>query len=405
MLHSERNISRNGSRRDRIQLSEAGQLLHAPKETTIRSEDVYYLAARKKYNQDNFSVFTRWEKSGASDFDGSARTEFYKVHIDQRVLESFNFGYVIIEDFAAYKKLNRPAAKVIIGNLYYWFGAADEPYAERDYGDICNLLGITCYKHPSKIKEKFGPSLDELIAIGYLAKWEVQRMSLKTGFKICMWAGPELLRTLDLVKDMLRRKQTALPSETKTELTVAQQLAVEELVKHGVTQAKARDLAVRHKPQTIHDQLEYGQYEINNGKKKFDNPPGYLIWRIDGEIPIPSAFFAARMRDREILVKQENQKVDEERWDSLHHDYHQWTERHIETEINDRFSAQQLDDKLCELVESRIRPDKIFRACSGKDRREQALKMLRRDIAKELMLPSFLSWLAENPQGELFQTT
>ncbi len=377
------------------------------KETTISSADVVYNSLRKKYNEKHFSVITRWEKVGASDLDGNDRNEFYQVSFDQTILDNLNVGYVLMENIVAYRKLTRPAAKVIIGNIYYWFGAADEPYASRDYKDLCNLLGITCYRHKSKIEEKLGPSLDELIDIGYLSKWEIQRSSIKVGFKVCMWAGPELLRVLKIVKEMHGQKQKSLPAgaQVERELTESQKGAMNSLIEHGVKPNRAKELASLHSPESIYDQIEYGLTLIEadkRGRQKLDNPPGYLIWRINDNIPIPSSFFEARKREREARTEQELQQAERYRWDALNIEYVHWKDRQIEAEIEARFKSDQLDRKLDEIVKLQIRPNKVFERFTEKARRESAFQMLRRDIATELMLPNFEDWTKDHPQGELF---
>lgn len=376
------------------------------KETTISSTDVVYNAVRKRYNERHFSVFSRWEKSGASGLDGSDRNERYQIWLDQIILDNINVGYVQLEDFAAYKLLTRPAAKILIGTLYFWFGAADNPYVTRDYKDLCNLLGITCYKHKSKIKEKLGPSLNELVAIGYLTKWDVQPMIAKaTGFKICMWAGPEIIRVISGIKVMKVRQSKSLRAglEATTKLTEGQNAAMAALVEQGVSSAKAQDLAMHYPSEHIRDQIEYGLDVIqadNNGRKRLDNPSGYLIWRITESVPIPASFFAARRQEQE-EENMEKERADNLRMTTLQLEYAQWKDRQIDAELETRFVSQDLDAKLNELTEE-IRKDKVFQNWSPAARKKQALQMLRRDVAAEFMLPNFDQWLVDHPQSELF---
>jgi hypothetical protein len=375
------------------------------KETTIGSSDVVYNAVRKKYNEKHFSVFSRWEKTGASGLDGSDRNEIYQIWLDQIILDNINSGYVQLEDLAAYKRLTRPAAKVLIGNLYFWFGAAEEPYVSRDYKDLCNLLGITCYQHKSKIKEKFGPSLNELIDIGYLSKWDIQLMTSKmSGFKICMWAGPEMVRVLNAVKELRRQKPKALSAtvDLKTELSDSQQEAMEALIKQGVWESKARELALCNKLDYILAQIDYALIMIqtdHSSRKKLDNPSGYLVWRISDNIPIPSSFFQAKERERE-YTKREAEKAREQ---ALEFQFMLWKDQQIEIELQAQFpEGQGIESKIDELINTHIRPNKVFQRYSEKGRRESALQILKRDIAEELMLPNFEQWMVEHPQGELF---
>ena len=67
---------------------------------------------------------------------------------------------------------------------------------EKDYAELCNLLNVQAYPHLSKIKSTMGLALNELVAIKYISRWDVQKMSSKIGYKVVLYPGEELLRIL-----------------------------------------------------------------------------------------------------------------------------------------------------------------------------------------------------------------
>src|ERR1700751_4747822 len=155
-------------------------------DTTITSERVVYLAARKRYSDKTIHVFRSFQRVGSSNLDNSERTEAYEVELEDWLLENLNQSYVVPEDFRAYKLLTRPTAKGIFGNLHLWFHASQGRAVEKDYADLCNFLNIRAYPHASKIRETMGQSLDELVGIKYLSNWDLQPMTTKLGFKIVL---------------------------------------------------------------------------------------------------------------------------------------------------------------------------------------------------------------------------
>jgi hypothetical protein len=74
-----------------------------------------------------------------------------------------------------------------------WFYASRGKEVEKDYGELCALLNVRCYQHVSKIKETMGLSLDDLVRIGYLKRWDVCSMSSKKGFKLVLSPGRAIL--------------------------------------------------------------------------------------------------------------------------------------------------------------------------------------------------------------------
>ena len=64
-------------------------------------------------------------------------------------------------------------AKALVPLLQIWlYATRDEGVFEKRYDELCQILNIRQWTYPSKIKEKLGPSLDELKQFGYLSRLE-----------------------------------------------------------------------------------------------------------------------------------------------------------------------------------------------------------------------------------------
>jgi len=83
---------------------------------------------------------------------GTGRSDEYEVTLASWLLDNLNATYVYVEDFAPYKKLRRPIAKAIFGLLHWWFASSNGHAVEKDYQQLCVLLGIQAYQQPSRIK-------------------------------------------------------------------------------------------------------------------------------------------------------------------------------------------------------------------------------------------------------------
>src|ERR1035438_1689069 len=111
-------------------------------DTTITSEQVIYLASRKKYANKTVHVFRSFTRAGQSNEDGTSRIESFEVVFEDWLLDNLNQSYVVPEDFNAYRLLKRPTAKGVFGYLHLWFHASQGRPIEKDYAELCMLLNI-----------------------------------------------------------------------------------------------------------------------------------------------------------------------------------------------------------------------------------------------------------------------
>ncbi len=177
-------------------------------------------------------------------FPPGKQIQFNEVVLEDWLLENLNQSYVVPEDFNAYRKLKRPTAKGIFGYLHLWFHASHGRQIEKDYAELCVLLNIPVYRHVSKIRDTMGRSLNELIEVGYLSKWDIKPMSTKEGYKLVLLPGEELLHVLAVSQ----RKQLMDQRKANVTIDTTQQAAVNALLERGVSPVKAASLSRQHDP-------------------------------------------------------------------------------------------------------------------------------------------------------------
>lgn len=378
-------------------------------DTTITSEQVIYSSLRKRYMNKTVHVFRSFTRLGSSNLDGSDKTDTFEVELEEWLLENLNESFVVPEDFNMYRKLVRPTAKGIFVYLYLWFFASQGKEVEKDYTELCALLNVRAYDHVSKIRETMGLSLNDLVTIGYLKSWDIRAMSSKSGFKLVLTPG----RALKEVLVLTQRKQLAFAAaHTDAPLSELEERAKCILVERGVSPSKAKELVHRHDARRLLDSAEYVGYQVaSDGKNTIKNPAGYLISFVEGEQKIPHSYKTSRQvqeeeqsrRQKETLKAAEQQNALE-----LMHarvEYDRWCDAQAEAMIASRFNSDTLSKRL-RVISSQLRKDAnvagMLDRMPGESRRAELMRALKREVAKEMALPTLKEWRTANPQGALF---
>jgi hypothetical protein len=376
-------------------------------DTTITSEHVVYRAAKKVYSDEVLHVFRTFRRTGSSNLNGTERQEYYEVVLEDWLLENLNQRYVIPEDFNAYKQLTRPTAKGIFGNLHLWFHASQGRPVEKDYSDLCNLLNVQVYPHLSKIRSTMGLALNELVAIKYLSKWDVQKMSSKTGYKVVLMPGEDLLSILENTPPGRREQSPSLPEPAALQpptikLTVDEQDAVELLKKYGVLPAKANKLVANFGANAVRETVEYLAAQVIEGRRKnVDNPAGLIIYSLENTLPVPASFVSSRKR-KTAEETHNHKRLKEQKLMQEQLAYSEWLDDQQDRILREHYSEGELDMKLTELSASLAHRDERVRRMPEIARRDVAFRMLRKEIAAEVQLPSLDEWRITTEQTCLF---
>lgn len=273
--------------------------------TTVISEGAVYLAGKKKFAKDRFHVFERAISYGQELPDGSVADKNY-IWLSPWQLENINQNYLLPVDFDTYKELKNHIAKALVPLLQIWlYASRDAGSFEKRYDEICQMLDLRQYSALSKIKEKLGPALDELQQHGYLAAWAVEPTNNKKHYKVVLWPGAKFQANARRLTPVEQGREVATVLPFEDELAAAPEPApvtppdplLGELTRRGILQDAAQALLVTLAAgQPVLDQLEYADWLIAQGGKKFRNPPGFYLHLLKGNVMVPETFDTSRKR-------------------------------------------------------------------------------------------------------------
>jgi hypothetical protein len=264
---------------------------------------------------------------------------------------------------------------------------------EKSYADLCQLLNIRQYEHLSKIKEVLGPSLDELVAAGYLATWSIEPRTLVDDFKLAVTHGPKFYRDRELRRVLERSEQAPL--------------LLEELGHRGVSEAVARQLlASLPDDQPIHDQIEWGDYLIQTSRTgTFRNPAGFYVYLLRNAILPPKEFETSRRREaRQNLLPTGSTSSCEDL--QLENEYTEYRLNAVDNARTRRFPGELLRTKITELTSEICANTPEATNWLPVRLEEVALQKLNAEIAKELPLMTLEEFAQfRKGQAELFDGT
>jgi hypothetical protein len=370
-------------------------------DTTITSEQMVYFAAKHIYTDKTIHVFRSFERTGTL-HSGGERQEAYEVIVEDWLLENLNHRYVIPEDFNAYKRLTKPTAKGIFGHLHLWFHASEGRPVEKDYADLCQLLNLTAYTKPSRIKSTIGKALDEFVKIKYLSKWDLRTRVTKDGYKLILFAGVELLQFLDSQKQ--DKKRNGIKSPDEPVMSESQMQALKLLLDQGVLPAKARPLAARIQLEKVLDTVDYVMSLAQGRRNRVDNPAGLIIYYLENDLSVPPTFVSHRKEAERV----EARKHEEERLTAiaeLQHAYLLWRDERVEDEIKSRYSQVEVKARIRQIIPELRNNEELkgfFRSSTEVQREQMAMQVFRREIKEELALPLFEEWAEKQEQPRLF---
>jgi hypothetical protein len=320
---------------------EVSEWLDVMSATTIVSEGVVYLAGRKRWVKDRFRVFDRAVSAGQEIEPGRVADRNF-VWLSEWQLENINNNYLLPVDFEAYRQLRNHIAKALVPLLQIWLYASREKGSfDKRYDELCQILNIGQFKAPSRIRQQLGPSLEELVAHGYLARWDLPKTADGSAYKVVFFHGPKFHRDrrqrLEAAEaaELLLEEPDAEAAAVPPSAIVPDQSLLGELTRRGVLEGVARRLLRRIPPgQPIQDQLEWGDYVINQEPAKFRNPAGFYVSLLRENVEVPESFVTShRRREEDQRLENERRALDQKAEQELaYRDYQQdAVEAHIRT--------------------------------------------------------------------------
>jgi hypothetical protein len=212
---------------------------------------------------------------------------------------------------------------------------------------------------------------------------------------------------------LTQRKQLAFAeAHIQVPLSAPQELAKAALIEQGVSENKAVELVRKFEPFALMDRAEYVASQVNSDRKgSIKNPAGYLISFIEGEQKIPSSFQTRRQKGVAEKHRQETEaarEVENSRCLAqmqIEEEYQNWCLSQAEELITRQFNDEVISQKLRE-ISTQLRKEKrmseMLDFMKPDARRAELMKFLRKEVLKELSLPSLDEWRSTNVQGDLF---
>jgi hypothetical protein len=239
-------------------------------------------------------------------------------------------------------------------------------------------------------------------------------MAAKEGYKIILWPGEDLIRSLDqagpklpsttqtsrLIDNISEQSGNAEPNQ---ELTMEAQQALAELLALGIGPAKAQALTTQYNPATILDVTEYVTSLVQADKnKRIQNPAGLLIYYLHNDMPIPGAFLTTRKRRNSEAARHLEAQERQHQLD-LELAFDTWRAQQVDAELVARFPGSALAKKIAEVVGQRSKTDNYFKRVSPTQREDLARQILAKEIREQMALPSFEDWCKTHAQYDLFE--
>jgi len=334
--------------------------------TTIRSKGTVYLAKRKTYVKDTFHVFDRVVVAGEDLPDGKTAERNY-VWLSEWQIENLNEGYQLPVDFERYKRLRTHIGKALVPLLQVWlFPTRTTGRFEKRYTDVCELLSLRPQSAPSLIERQLGPALNELLAMGYISNWSIQRTADNLDYKLILFHGPKFLNDLKLL--------TARPDDFGQIGMEPSPELMQALVRRSLSPRVARKLLESlSSDQRVQDQLEWCDSIIQRGK--IDNPAGLIYSVLKHNERLPDSFETSEKRNVRLRKENEDMLAHTRRLEQLQQ-YDEYIEQAIANRIAEKYTTEDYEGAVKRFAPEvgkqypNLPPDTIRDLCEGRLRQE-----------------------------------
>ncbi len=350
--------------------------------TGINSKGVVFLAGRKRWASDTFHVFERAISLGKELPDGTVAEKNY-VWLSEWQLENINSNFLFPIDLDTYTQVRNHIAKTLIPLLQIWlYASSADGSFEKRYTELCEILNIRRYQHLSKIREKLGPSLDELIQYEYLSSWRIDKTADRKDFKVVFFHGPKFwsdAERSDLLKGSNNaRLERGQPDDVSAEL-------FEALLERGISEKKSRQLAASlAKTENTQRVLEWVDREV--ARVEPDNPAGFFIHLIEQGVVPPDWFETSADRQRNEEEQLRLHAVEEEER-MLQSRYEAFIDAEVDASLA-RLSKKELEARLSAIERDLTKTYPVLCTVPKRTRRESAENALKRSLREEIPLPS-----------------
>lgn len=366
--------------------------------TGISSRGVVFLAGRRRWANDTFHVFERVASFGKEMPDGSIADKNY-VWLSEWQLENINSNFLLPIDLDTYTRVRNHIAKTLIPLLQIWlYASTSDGKFEKRYTELCEILNITRYQHLSKIKEKLGPSLDELVKFEYLSSWKVEKTANRKDYKVVFFHGrkfrTDLLttgETAETAPEELFFAEEAKESDTPAGPVGLSRPLLDELTRRGVGRSTARALLkeLPEKDEALRI-IEWADQEI--ARKRPANPAGFLVHLIREKVTPPQAFRTSREL-RELEEREQANRDAEAKLAAGQAQHEAYVRDQVEDSIA-KLPEKEYRERLERKKEDLVAKFPVLANSPLRTVEESAARAVREEVQKELELPTMEEFLS-----------
>lgn len=360
----------------------------------IHASNAFWDNAKRSYVTVSFSLIQEYQLYDEKPRKGEklrseAPSSFFMW--TERLFESFKSGYLKFLDTELYFKLESATARRLFRYLDKKFGR--DHHFQIDLFKLAHEhLGISRnYKYVSQIVQQMRPALDDLQRNRYLKSWEVRDRVMAfvrvPSDEYEQEVGEEQLDGLPFEEAALTIEVAS--DDDSREAALADELT-EALVARGVTQRRAASIVRANAPNRlgqVSDTIAYFDWLMQNGKKRVENPAGFLITLIGDDLPVS---FVSPPQESSSAA---DAAAEIERRSREELDYTAFVDASVNravAEMGDLQFEGRIVAKTAEFKASDRAA--VYRTWSPEMLRSHAKLFVRKEIATELDLPDLEAW-------------
>lgn len=310
----------------------------------------------------------------------------------ERLFESFKSGYIKFLDTELYFLLQSATARRLFRYLDKKFGR-DHYFAIDIFKLAHEHLGISRnYRFVSQLVQQMRPALDDLYRNKYLKSWEVKERVISfvrvPSEDYEQEVGEEAIDGLPFEEAALTIE---VSSDEESKNAAIEAEVRDALVARGVTRRRAASIVRQHAPNRlgqVQDTIAYFDWLLTNGRRRVENPAGFLITLIGDELPVsfvtpPQQAAMAADAAAEIERRSRNEL-----------DYSAFVDASVNRAVRDMGDLA-FETRVQEKVEEFRHSERAqtYRTWSAEMLRSHAILFVRKKIAGDLDLPEFDDWL------------
>ena len=363
---------------------ELNEWLDVMSATTIISNGALYRAAQKawvSHGRRRFHVFDRADSKGTRLDDGTVLDK-HEVELSTWQLENVNAEYFLLFDHPLYGKLKKSIAKTLLPLLHTWlFAARKDGRFEKCYDEICEVLQITYYRHRSRMTEQLGPSLNELVEIGYLSKWELLKTSDGKGYKVAFYGGAKAFQSR-----RRQKKALAQPDESvnTSDSSSQKEMLLQQLKDRGISNPEKFVLGAADE-ELVADCIGYWDTQPNVGA-------GLLVSLIRRKVALPATFETTAERRKQEAAAEQTRSLRLQKQE-LQRNYDQYVIEETGRHIAERVPADEYR-AILDAQKKKLSDQYVFWRDPNQAAELERMAQIaaRNEITQRLTIPTFEEW-------------